>query len=147
MRTSSRLWVLLACVVLPLAACDGRADNEVRLLLDRADRIQHDAPIPLRRQQVEDLEEIALRTENLVEVRDTCVRGHRALLRAEAEQARAGRMLAELTGSDSDEDRIAPERAAEVEQALEASNRAVEEARQLLHTCQSELAALSAGDR
>lgn len=132
---------LLAVLLMLFLACDDRAENEERLLLDRAGRIDRDAPIPLRRQQIEDLEGLALRTEALVEIRDACVQGHLALVRAEEEQARAGRALAEV--SDGDPDRRVPrEKAAEIEAAIRASNEAVEEARNLLHRCEDELAAL-----
>lgn len=132
---------LVPLVLVLLTGCDDRAANEERLLVDRADRIDPSAPIPIRRQQIGDLEGLALRSESLVELRDTCVEGYRALIRAEEEQARAGRSLAEVTEGDRGGP-LSPEKAAEIEAAIEASNTAVDEARGLLRRCQDELARL-----
>lgn len=123
------------------AGCSDRRENEERLLLDRAERVDHAAPAVLRAQQITDLEGVVLQTEELVAVRDTCVEGHRALLRAEQEQERAGRELASLSGGD-DQARIPLEKAREVEEAIRASGDALGRARDLLRRCQDELSAL-----
>ncbi len=141
MLTSVRTRVVLLLSVLAVLGCSDRRANEERLLLDREARVDGEAPPAVRRRQIEDLEGLTLRDPELVGVRDTCVAGHRALLRAEEEQARASRMLAELTDGDRDAP-IPAGRAAEVEQALEASNEAIGEARESLGRCKDEMTAL-----
>lgn len=133
--------VSVALVGLLSAGCEDRRDNEERLLLDRASRVDHEAPEPIRAQQIQDLATVVLQTEDLVALRDTCVEGHRALLEAETEQARAGRELAALSDGDP-EAQIPIEKARSVEQAIRASNDALGRARELLRHCQDELSAL-----
>ena len=136
--------VLVASVVLfglLLAGCEDRRDNEERLLLDRASHVDHDAPEPIRAQQIEDLATVVLQTDELATLRDMCVEGHRALLEAETEQARAGQELAALSGGDPNA-RIPTEKARSVADAIQASSSALERARELLRSCQAELAEL-----
>jgi hypothetical protein len=120
--------VSVVSIGLLLAGCEDRRDNEERLLLDRA-------------QQIDDLATVVVQTEELVTLRDGCVEGHRALLEAETEQARAGRELAVLSDGNP-EAQIPIEKARSVEQAIRASNDALARARELLRRCQEELSAL-----
>jgi hypothetical protein len=136
-----RSLVVIGALSLALSACSDRKENEERLLLDRATRVDHDAPAVLREQQVADLASVVLQTEELVVVRDTCVGGHRALLEAEEEQARAGRELAAISGGDP-EAQLPLTKAREVEAAIRSSTEALGRARDLLRRCQEELSAL-----
>ena len=74
-------------------------------------------------------------------VRDTCVRGHRALLEAEDQQAEAAQALGRLTGGQDDVP-IPRAEAAEIEGAIGRSNDAIEQARLELTRCQDEVADL-----
>jgi hypothetical protein len=133
--------VSVVSIGLLLGGCEDRRDNEERLLLDRASRVDHDAPEPIRAQQIDDLATVVVQTEELVALRDGCVEGHRALLEAETEQARAGRELAVLSDGNP-EAQIPIEKARSVEQAIRSSNDALARARELLRRCQEELSAL-----
>jgi len=141
----SRTMRMPALALLSLAvfasACSGREDNEARIFLDRVTLIHHDAPAADRRRAIDALEQLPLTSEDLVGVRDTCVRGHRALLEAEAEQADAAQALGRLTGG-RDDVAIPRSDAAEIEAAILRSNDAIEQARLELTRCQDEVADL-----
>lgn len=123
-----------------VAGCSDRAENEERLLLDRAGRIDPDSRVEVRERQLEELEALPLQTAELESLRDTCVRGHRSLVRAEVQQGVARTTLEELTGAAGEDGSAA--KAAEIEAAITESNEALGEARDLLRRCEEELAAL-----
>lgn len=139
LRTS--LIALVGVVGSVVLGCGDREDNEARLLLDRAARVHIDAPTEERRRHLEALEAVALSTEALDALRDTCVEGHSALIEAEEAQAGARRQLDELAGDDPDA-QLPPEQAREIAQAIERSGAAIERARDKLSECRDGIADL-----
>lgn len=131
--------LVVACLL--LLGCGDREENEARLFLDRVARVHIDAPPAERRRHIEALEAIALRTESLDGLRDTCVEGHTALVEAEEEQAAARERLESLAGDDPDA-RIDPAQAQEIAGAIERSSAAIERARGKLTECQEGTRAL-----
>src|SRR5687768_14013245 len=109
-------WMLVLCAV-ALFGSEDRAESEASLLLEHRSRIEAGAPAPLREQRLRDVADLPIRTERLVTLRDTCVDGHRALLRAEAEQDRAASSLAALTNGNPDAT-LTTAQAARIEQAI-----------------------------
>lgn len=61
--------------------------QQARTLLERIARIDHRAPLPERRVQVDALRTLPLKEQDLVQMRDVCAAAHGGLLAAESEQA------------------------------------------------------------
>jgi hypothetical protein len=84
------------CVVSSIAwGCDrdDRLRAEARLFLALYEATDHRAPIAERERKIVQLEQLALSEELVREARDQCVSAHRTLIRAERENANAGRKL------------------------------------------------------
>jgi hypothetical protein len=122
----------LPLAALPLlAACESRARNEANLLLDRLERIDDEGPVPGRRAALDAVRRLGLAEEEVVAVRDACVRAHDALLTAEEQQGEA-RALLERAESGG---RVGAEAAADIERRILASAAGVERARELFPSC------------
>ncbi|MCS6799029.1 MAG: hypothetical protein NZ898_10955 [Myxococcota bacterium] len=130
-------------VVLMGLGCGKSRDEQARLLVETARRIDPDAPPSERRSAVERLRALPLAEPALAEVRETCVQGHDALLEAESQQDRARRLLEVLERGGGS----GAAGGSQVRQALDASEAALGRARPLLERCQSRLARLERGPR
>lgn len=122
------------------AGCEDHERNEAQLLIDRLERVEEDAPIAVRERALAGVRRLGLSSEDVVRVRDACVRAHQALLTAEREQAsarasleRATRAGAELPAADAQ--RIAA--------AIERSDHAIALSRDLFPACQEGKRSLS----
>jgi hypothetical protein len=125
-----------ALVLLSLAlGCGNAREEESRQLLLRIDAINQDAPYPERKPDVDALAALELKTEELVEVRDTCVAGHRALIEAEENQTRAMALHARALRDHGDEADFPAGVRTEITDALETSDAATERAEELGHKC------------
>jgi Flp pilus assembly protein TadD len=134
-------FALLLSLLLPsLAGCGGdRERNEAVLFLDRLDQL--DTPSDQARgERIESLSTLPIATPGVAEVRDHCVRLHRALLTAEETSAGVRGALADSTEDGAHAPSAAAARA--LEEALDRSNRALEEARTERSACMDGAAAL-----
>jgi hypothetical protein len=134
-------FVLVAALV--CIACGADETNEARLFLDRYDGLDVNVDdLDERRRRVEALERLAIASERVRGVRETCLAMHSALLEAEVEQAEARRLVTVL-------ERSAPESRTEdavaaVDQALTRSADAATRVRALRPECDEKLADLRA---
>ena len=117
-----------------LLACETSPEREAMLVVEYIDAIDIGAPSEERQTQVDRLHSLRLFSESAIEVRELCVRAHRALLRAEAEQSAVSRSIDALSkrypAGDAPDRELAPTRS-----QLAASNEAIVEARALLPEC------------
>lgn len=128
-------------VAVAVAGCDDgeeRRNDEVALLVDTVHSIHHDAPVQVRTDLIDNLDQLTLTDDSLREVRQTCVEGHRALLTAEEQQHEATLALAAATDGDGDAP-IPATKAMQIEASIRRSQDAVREAGELLTRCQDEV--------
>ncbi len=126
--------LLLAMLVLMFAAgCADNVRNEAQLLVDRLERIEEDAPLAVRQRELASVRRLGLSAEEVVRVRDACVRAHDALLTAEREQESARAALERATGAGAE---LPPADATRIAAAIERSDRAIAQSRELFPACQ-----------
>ncbi len=134
---------VLLCAALASFACGSDETNEARLFLDRYEGLDVNVDdLDERRRRVDALERLAIASERVRGVRETCLAMHSALLEAEVQQAEARRLVTAL-------ERAAPESRTEdavaaVDQALTRSADAATRVRALRPECDEKLADLRA---
>lgn len=139
-RLRATVVALLALVGL---ACGADETNEARLFLDRYEGLDVNVDdLDERRRRVDALDRLAIASERVRSVRETCLAMHSALLEAEVQQAEARRLVTAL-------ERSAPESRTEdavaaVDQALTRSADAATRVRALRPECDEKLADLRA---
>jgi hypothetical protein len=131
----SRSLNALAALLLLTAACGNKEDNEARLFLDRSELVTLDAPVAERERMIEALEALPLENEEVIEVRQACTEGHRALIEAETAQREATVELDRVSGGDENA-RIPQAEAARIQAIIERSNAAIQESGERLEACE-----------
>lgn len=125
------------------AGCGPDEGNEARLFLDRYEGLDVNVDdLGERRRRVASLERLAIASERVQGVRETCLSMHEALLEAEEQQAEARRLVTVLERS-APESRTA-DAVASVDHALTRSADAATRVRALRPECDEKLADLRA---
>ena len=122
-----------ALLALAFVGCADNERNEAQLLVDRLERIEEDSPLAVRQRELASVRRLGLSAEEVVRVRDACVRAHEALLTAEREQESARTALARATGAGAE---LPPADATRIAAAIERSDRAIAQSRELFPACQ-----------
>jgi hypothetical protein len=131
----SRARIAFVSLLLATAGCGNKEDNEARLFLDRAELVTLDAPVAERERMIEALEALPLSNEEVIEVRQACTEGHRALIEAEETQREATVELDRVSGGDENAKIPRPE-AARIQAIIDRSNAAIQESGEQLEACE-----------
>ena len=115
------------------AGCADNERNEAQLLIDRLERVEEDSPIAVRRRELARVRQLGVSSDEVVRVRDACVRAHEALLTAEQEQQSARAALERATGAGA---QLSQTDAARIASAIERSDQAIARSRGLFPACQ-----------
>jgi hypothetical protein len=136
-----RLALLVAILTsLPSCACsDERTRNEAMLFLDRFEDVDVDDPLEDRRAAIEGIRGLTLSDEDVLRARNACVDAHEALIEAEDQHAAARHQLVVASHGGSE---VPPDIARQVEDAIDASDQAIERSRELFPRCTREVNAL-----
>jgi len=118
---------------LAFAGCADNERNEAQLLIDRLERIEEDSPLAVRQRELASVRRLGLSAEEVLRVRDACVRAHDALLTAEREQESARTALERATSAGAE---LPPAAATRIAAAIERSDRAIVQSRALFPACQ-----------
>lgn len=137
---SAPIAVALVLVSLALAGCEDRTRNEAMLFLTRYDALDLDAPIEERRAAVAALRDLVLTTEDVISARDSCAQAYEAEIRAEDQHAEATTQLLEASAGGAEN--VPTEAAARIEAAIQSSQEAIEQTRELFPRCEREARAL-----
>lgn len=139
-QRSAPIAVALVLVSLALAGCEDRTRNEAMLFLTRYDALDLDAPIEERRAAVAALRDLVLTTEDVISARDSCAQAYEAEIRAEDQHAEATTQLLEASAGGAEN--VPTEAAARIEAAIQSSQEAIEQTRELFPRCEREARAL-----
>jgi hypothetical protein len=131
-----------------LAACDDAAQTraDAKKLFELLSALQEERSLAVRESALTNLAALTLNEPAQRSARDACVRAHRELLRAEAEQTAARKALDEATQSGTTAT-LSPERAATIAKSLEQSNAALERAQAQFPPCEAAMQSLLAEAR
>lgn len=136
-----RFAVSLSLLVSSLGiGCEDHERNEAQLLMDRLDRIEEDSPLAVRQRELDGVRRLALSSNSVAQVRDSCVRAHEALLTAEREQQSAHAALDHATAAGA---QLPPTLATRISRAITRSDQAIARARELFPRCQEGTRGLS----
>lgn len=106
-------------------------------LVARLVQIDDDGAHRDRMVQIDNLASMYVTDQLLLRLRDGCVRGHRALIAAEEEQARARALLEELRSKGEGGEQLSPFNAKRVEEATASATRQLADAKVGLKQCGS----------
>jgi hypothetical protein len=125
----------LPFLIVVLAGCGDRAENEARLFLDRSELLTLEGAVEGREQMIAAVEALPLTNEEVMAVRDACVRGHRALIEAEVAQREATVELNRASGGREDS-KIPAAEAARIQAMIDRSNTKIRESGEELEACE-----------
>jgi hypothetical protein len=129
----------VASVILVFAAfgCDSQADarGEARVLVRQLSEFSDDRSLVERSNALGALAKLPLRSADHAQARDVCVAAHRGMLDAETSQASARKALQEAQ-SQAANGGLDKARATSIANAIEASNRALTQAKQRFPECE-----------
>ncbi|MBN1653669.1 MAG: hypothetical protein JXA30_07825 [Deltaproteobacteria bacterium] len=122
-------------VVLSLiSACEDRERKESRLLLERLRSVDIRMPYDKRKSAVTQIEALVFTEKKLSQIRDRCVRAHRALIEAEEQQEKAKRVLERATALDANASIKEPDLAV-IAEAVSRSNDEIKRAKDAFPSC------------
>ena len=121
-------------------ACEDRTRNEAMLFLTRYDALDLDAPLEERRTAVASLRGLVLSSDDVRAARDACAEAYEAEIRAEDQHAEATAQL--LGASAGGAETVSTEAAARIEAAIQESQEAIEQTRELFPRCERQARSL-----
>lgn len=130
------LLVLFVAPAAALSACDSREQeaNELSLLMQRVqgytDADEQDQPA-----QLEALRKFAPSTERVREARQACLGAYTLVERAERDHAEARRILESVTGNGTGLGTDLADKRADIQQRIDRSNAAIDEAKPRINRC------------